>query len=136
MKESKKKLSVEFNFQVRRVISENESSFMHECDYILRNNCSLQDKEWRLVPNEVRLPLRHKQTENAQKKVMARGKRKLDSGNGSKSTLRYHLERGQDLDSSSGQLETWRLTHWDAEKGWISVDADEAYVSLLDQFYH
>ncbi|XP_076921477.1 uncharacterized protein LOC143582895 [Bidens hawaiensis] len=62
MKASKKRLSVEFNFQMRRVVCENDSSFMYECGYILRNNCSLQYKEWRLVPNEVRLPLRHKLT--------------------------------------------------------------------------
>ncbi|KAD3336146.1 hypothetical protein E3N88_31665 [Mikania micrantha] len=62
MKASKKRLPVEFNFQTRRVVSENESSFMYECGYILRNNYSLQYKEWRHVPNEVRLPLRHKLT--------------------------------------------------------------------------
>ncbi|KAL8251243.1 hypothetical protein R6Q59_034936 [Mikania micrantha] len=204
MKASKKRLPVEFNFQTRRVISENESSFMYECGYILRNNCSLQYKEWRHVPNEVRLPLRHKLTtlfdidvensnickvidsymarawrgyraklhdhfkeiggsenatkgkttppsnvskedwkylcdmwcgtkylETAKKKAEARGKRKLDSRNGSKSTIRYHLERGQDLYSSSCQIETWRLTHWDAKKGWISKEAAATYEDMM-----
>lgn len=68
--------------------------------------------------------------ENAKKKVMARAKRTLDCRNGSKSTIRYHIELGMDLDSSSGQLETWRLTHWDEKKGWISSDASAKYVSL------
>ncbi|KAF5786235.1 hypothetical protein HanRHA438_Chr10g0450421 [Helianthus annuus] len=62
MKAPKKKLPMEFNFNAMEVICENASSFMHECGYILRNNCSLQYKEWRHVPVEVRLPLRHKLT--------------------------------------------------------------------------
>ncbi|KAJ0578621.1 hypothetical protein HanOQP8_Chr05g0195371 [Helianthus annuus] len=62
MKVAKKKLPVEFNFNAMEVTCENASSFMHECGYILRNNCSLQYKEWRHVPIEVRLPLRHKLT--------------------------------------------------------------------------
>ncbi|KAK9051006.1 hypothetical protein SSX86_027631 [Deinandra increscens subsp. villosa] len=204
MKASKKRLLVEFNFEMRRVISENESSFMHECGYILRNNCSLQFKEWRHVPSDVRESLHHKLTtlfdidvedpnvckvidsymartwrgyratlhnhfkdiqgladpskakttppsgiskedweylcemwsekkylENAEKKVMARGKRKVDSRNGSKSTIRYHLERGQDLDASSGQIETWRLTHWDAEQGWRTREAAALYEAMM-----
>ncbi|KAI7742619.1 hypothetical protein M8C21_027189, partial [Ambrosia artemisiifolia] len=35
--------------------------------------------------------------EIAIKRVMARAKRKLDSRNGSKSTIRYHIERDMDL---------------------------------------
>lgn len=62
MKASKKRLPVEFNFDARRVICDNESAFTYECGYIVRNNCSLQYKEWRLVPEETRLPLRHKLT--------------------------------------------------------------------------
>jgi hypothetical protein len=69
--------------------------------------------------------------EIAKKRVAARGQRKVSSRNGSKSTARYHLERGEDLDSSSGQLETWRLTHYDEEKGWISNDVEALYVSIL-----
>ncbi|KAL4562931.1 hypothetical protein LXL04_026962 [Taraxacum kok-saghyz] len=38
------------------------SSFKYECGYIVRKNCSLQYKEWRLVPLEDRLLLRHKLT--------------------------------------------------------------------------
>ncbi|KAJ0494212.1 hypothetical protein HanIR_Chr12g0594831 [Helianthus annuus] len=200
MKAAKKKLPVEFNFDAMEVICENALSFMHECGYILRNNCSLQYKEWRHVPIEVRLPLRHKLTtlfqidvenskvckvidsylakawrgyksklhedfkqiggledptkakttppsnvskedweylcdmwsetkykENAEKKVKARAQRKINSKNGSKSTIRYHIERGLDLESSAGQIETWRLTHWDAKNGWISTDAAAKY---------
>ncbi|KAD4585415.1 hypothetical protein E3N88_23016 [Mikania micrantha] len=62
MKTSMKRLPLEFDFQTRRVISETNSAFMHECDYIVRNNCSFQFKDWRLVPNEVRMPLRYKLT--------------------------------------------------------------------------
>ncbi|KAJ0750901.1 hypothetical protein HanLR1_Chr05g0187201 [Helianthus annuus] len=76
-----------------------------------------------------------KYKENAEKKVKARAQRKINSKNGSKSTIRYHIERGLDLESSTGQLETWRLTHWDAKKGWISTDAAAKYVSLLVCFY-
>lgn len=60
MEASKKRLQGEFNFQMRRVINENDSSFMHGCGYVLRNDSSLQYKEWRYVPNEVRFRLRHK----------------------------------------------------------------------------
>ncbi|KAL8249730.1 hypothetical protein R6Q59_006598 [Mikania micrantha] len=62
MKTSKMRLPLEFDFQTRRVTSKTNLAFMHECGYIVRNNCSFQFKDWRLVPNEVRLPLRHKLT--------------------------------------------------------------------------
>lgn len=62
MKAAKTRLPVEFNFELRRVTSDNESKFTYECGYIVRKNCSLKYKEWRCVPNEVRLPLRHKLT--------------------------------------------------------------------------
>ncbi|CAH1447044.1 unnamed protein product [Lactuca virosa] len=75
-----------------------------------------------------------KYMETAEKRVMARGKRKMNSRNGSKSTICYHIERGLDLDSSMGQIETWRLTHWDEKKGWRSTDAAAKYLSLLAHF--
>ncbi|KAL8249935.1 hypothetical protein R6Q59_006803 [Mikania micrantha] len=204
MKTSMKRLPVEFDFQTRRVISETDSAFMHECGYIVRNNCSFQFKDWRLVPNEVKMPLRHKLTtlfdidvensnvckvvdsymarawrdhraklhahfkeiggskeptkakasppyniskedweylcdmlcgatflKTAKKKVEARRNCKMDSRNGSKSTIRYHLENGHDLYSSSGQIDTWRFTHWDEEKGWISEEAAATYVDMI-----
>lgn len=62
VKASKKRLPLEFNFNTRRVICANDSSFMNECGYIVRTNCSFQYKEWRHVPTEVRMPLRHKLT--------------------------------------------------------------------------
>ncbi|KAK1427858.1 hypothetical protein QVD17_16556 [Tagetes erecta] len=62
---------------------------------------------------------------------MARAKRKVNSKNGSKSTIRYHVERGLSLDSSSGQLETWRLTHYDAEKGWETPDLAAKYEEMM-----
>ncbi|KAK1413066.1 hypothetical protein QVD17_34796 [Tagetes erecta] len=92
---------------------------------------SLQYKEWRHVPNKEKSPLRHKLTETAKKRVMARAKRKVNSKNGSKSTIRYHVERGLSLDSSSGQLETWRLTHYDAEKGWETPDLAAKYEEMM-----
>ncbi|KAL8215936.1 hypothetical protein R6Q57_022773 [Mikania cordata] len=67
----------------------------------------------------------------AKKKVEARRNRKMDSRNGSKSTIRYHLENGHDLYSSSGQIDTWRLTHWDEEKGWISEEAAATYEDMI-----
>ncbi|KAL8199717.1 hypothetical protein R6Q57_013285, partial [Mikania cordata] len=60
MKMSMKRLPLQFYFQTRRVISETDSAYIHECGYIVRNNCSFQFKDWRLVPNEVKMPLRHK----------------------------------------------------------------------------
>ncbi|CAI9276017.1 unnamed protein product [Lactuca saligna] len=204
MKASKKRLPVEFNFVARRVICNNESAFTYECGYILRKNCSLQHKEWRLVPKEEKFPLRHKLTtlfdidvenenvckvidsymarswrnfraelhkyfkeiggpedpikaktkppsnirskedweylcdmwcepkymEIAKKKVVARGKRKMETRNGLKSTIRYHVELGHDVDSSSGHIETWRLTHWDEKKGWKSTDMAAKYEEM------
>ncbi|KAL8214357.1 hypothetical protein R6Q57_003806 [Mikania cordata] len=65
--------------------------------------------------------------ETAKKKVEARQNRKTESRNGSKSTIRYHLEHGHDLYSSSSQIDTWRLTHWEEKNGWISKDAAAAY---------
>ncbi|KAL8242045.1 hypothetical protein R6Q59_012347 [Mikania micrantha] len=62
IKTSMKRLPLEFDFQTRRVISETGSAFMHGCGYIVRNNCSFQFKDWRLVPNEVKMPLRLKLT--------------------------------------------------------------------------
>ncbi|KAL8242048.1 hypothetical protein R6Q59_012350 [Mikania micrantha] len=204
MKMSMKRLPLEFDFQTRRVISETGSAFMHECGYIVRNNCSFQFKDWRLVPNEVKMPLRLKLTtlfdideenskvckvadsymarawrahraklhahfkeiarskdptkakasppynickedweylcdmwcgvtflKTAKKKVEARRNRKMDSRNDSKSTIRYHLENGHDLYSSSGQIDTWFLTHWDEEKGWISEEAAATYEDMI-----
>ncbi|KAL4585273.1 hypothetical protein LXL04_009889 [Taraxacum kok-saghyz] len=204
MKASKKRLQVEFNFDARRVICDNKSSFTHECGYIVRKNCSLQYKEWRLVPMEVRLPLRYKLTtlfdidvenkniakvidsymarswrnyraelhnyfkeikgledpikakttppsnicnkedweylcemwckpkylEVAEKKVIARGKRKMESRNGSKSTIRYHIELGHAVDSSCGHIETWRHTRWDEENGWKSQEMAAKYEEM------
>ncbi|KAK1431944.1 hypothetical protein QVD17_08759 [Tagetes erecta] len=69
--------------------------------------------------------------ETTKKRVMARAKRKVNSKNGSNSTIRYHVERGLSLDSSSGQLETWRLTHYDAEKGWETPDLAAKYEEMM-----
>ncbi|CAI9284601.1 unnamed protein product [Lactuca saligna] len=68
--------------------------------------------------------------EIAKKKVVARGKRKMETRNGSKSTICYHVELGHDVDSSSGHFETWRLTHWDEEKGWKSTDMVAKYEEM------
>ncbi|XP_042752338.1 uncharacterized protein LOC111906175 [Lactuca sativa] len=72
-----------------------------------------------------------KYMETAEKRVMACGKRKMNNRNGSKSTIRYHIERGLDLDSSTSQIETWRLTHWDDKKGWRSTDAAVKYEEMM-----
>nr|KAJ0197338.1 hypothetical protein LSAT_V11C700377150 [Lactuca sativa] len=105
-----------------------------------------------LVLKEEKFPLRHKlttlfdidvQNENfckvidsymarkwKKKKVVARGKRKMETRNGSKSTIRYHVELGHDVESSSSHIETWRLTHWDEEKGWISTNMAAKYEEM------
>ncbi|KAL8198132.1 hypothetical protein R6Q57_030104 [Mikania cordata] len=71
--------------------------------------------------------------ETAKKKVEARQNRKTENRNGSKSTIRYHHEHGHGLYSSSGQIDTWRLTNWEEKKGWISKDAAAAYVETLKE---
>ena len=73
--------------------------------------------------------------EIAKKKVVARGKRKMETRNGSKSTIRYHVELGHDVDFSSGHIDTSRLTHWAEEKGWKSTDLAATYVSVVAHFY-
>ena len=59
----------------------------------------------------------------------------METRNGSKSTIRYHVELGHDVDSSSSHIETWRLTQWDEEKGWISTNMAAKYVSVVAHFY-
>ncbi|KAL8256179.1 hypothetical protein R6Q59_031246 [Mikania micrantha] len=66
--------------------------------------------------------------ETAKQKVEDHRNRKMDTRNGSKSTIRYQLENEHDLYSSSGQIDTWSLTHWDEEKDWISKEAAATYV--------
>ncbi|CAH1414258.1 unnamed protein product [Lactuca virosa] len=62
MKAAKKRLIVRFNFKTMQVVCDNASAFMYECGSILHSNCILQYKEWRHVPEEARLPLRHRLT--------------------------------------------------------------------------
>lgn len=59
-------------------------------------------------------------------------KRKWNSKNGSVSTTRHHIRRGMGLTSSTGQIETWRLNHFDKETGWTGPDLEEIYVSNLN----
>nr|KAJ0197029.1 hypothetical protein LSAT_V11C700367610 [Lactuca sativa] len=54
----------------------------------------------------------------------------METRNGSKSTIRYHVELGHDVDFSSGHIETWRLTHCDEEKGWKSTDMAAKYEEM------
>lgn len=44
------------------------------------------------------------------------------------STIRHHIRRGMELTSSTGQIETWRLKHFD-ENGWTGPDLQNLYVS-------
>ncbi|XVF49897.1 hypothetical protein PTKIN_Ptkin04bG0052900 [Pterospermum kingtungense] len=60
MKSAKKRLTVEFDFKLMQAICTNAEPFNNEIGYIVRKNCSLQYKDWRLVPPEVRAPLRQK----------------------------------------------------------------------------
>lgn len=62
MRTYNQRLPLEFDFKSKRVISDGDSAFVHECGYIVRKSCSFRFKDWRLVPNDVRLPLRHKLT--------------------------------------------------------------------------
>ncbi|XP_062075107.1 uncharacterized protein LOC133779129 [Humulus lupulus] len=56
--------------------------------------------------------------DRALKNTTNRSKRKWESKNGSVSTPRHHIRRVMVLTSPTGQIETWRLKHYDAEKGW------------------
>ncbi|KAM6563278.1 hypothetical protein CsatB_023276 [Cannabis sativa] len=65
--------------------------------------------------------------ERALKNTNNRSKRKWESKNGSVSTPRHHIRRGMNLASSTGQIETWRLKHYDMEKGWTGPDLEALY---------
>ncbi|KAL8200529.1 hypothetical protein R6Q57_011868 [Mikania cordata] len=64
--------------------------------------CGVMQNSWKLQKRRLRL--------------VKTAKRKAESRNGSKSTIRYHFEHGHDLYSSSGQIDTWQLTHWEEKK--------------------
>ncbi|PON92585.1 hypothetical protein TorRG33x02_116790 [Trema orientale] len=51
------------------------------------------------------------------KNTEVRSKRKWWSRNESVSTPRHHIRRGEDLTSTTGQIETWRERHCDSDKG-------------------
>ncbi|KAL8200239.1 hypothetical protein R6Q57_011578 [Mikania cordata] len=69
--------------------------------------------------------------ENCKKEGQGSSKPQNGQQKCSKSTIRYHLDNGHDLYSSSGQIDTWRLTHWDEEKGWISEEATATYEDMI-----
>lgn len=68
--------------------------------------------------------------ERAKKNAEARGKRKHDSKNGSRSTVRHHVARGLELDAPTGHIETWKHCHHSSEKGWSSQESEAIYVSI------
>ncbi|KAL5568138.1 hypothetical protein UlMin_024713 [Ulmus minor] len=57
-KVAKGRLSVNFNFTLMQAICDNAERFNNEIGYTVRKHCSFRYKEWRLVPPEVRAPLR------------------------------------------------------------------------------
>ncbi|KAK1360626.1 hypothetical protein POM88_045100 [Heracleum sosnowskyi] len=178
------KLSVIFDADCRQPICNNAERFNNEIGFIVRNHGTFCYKDWILVPEEVRAPLRNyllenfdidlrdkttilciddqmrkawrthkyklhsyfkcigglKNVEMAKKKrhsdlnedqqedweilcdrwcsdefkereainTINRSKRPRESKNGSVSTARHHIRRGMELNSSTGQIETWR----------------------------
>lgn len=60
MRSAKRRLTVEFDFSLMQAICDNAECFNNEIGYIVRNNCGLKYKDWRLVPLAVRAPLRDK----------------------------------------------------------------------------
>ncbi|PON98880.1 hypothetical protein TorRG33x02_051170, partial [Trema orientale] len=65
------------------------------------------------------------------KNIEARSKRKWGSRNGSVSTPRHHIRRGEDLTSTTSQIETWQKRHYDPDKGWISIDLESFYDRMM-----
>lgn len=61
-----------------------------------------------------------------------RSQRKWDPKNESVSTARHHIRRGMSLTSSTEQIETWRLIHFDEEAGWTGPDLEDIYVRTLN----
>ncbi|KAK1357569.1 hypothetical protein POM88_050825 [Heracleum sosnowskyi] len=201
------KLSVIFDADCRQPICRNAERFNNEIGFIVRNHGTFCYKDWRLVPEEVRAPLRNyllenfdidlrdkttilciddqmrkawrthkyklhsyfksirgiKNVEMAKKKrhsdlnedqqedweilcdrwcsdefkeraatnTINRFKRPWESKNGSVSTARHHIRRGMELTSSTGQIETWRLKHFD-ENGWTGPDLQNLYDKMMD----
>ncbi|WOH00526.1 hypothetical protein DCAR_0519892 [Daucus carota subsp. sativus] len=212
------KLSVVFDANCRQPICANAERFNNEIGFIIRNHGTFSYKDWRLVPEEVRAPLRSylliiflrqlitcenfdinlsdettkeciddqmrkawkgfkykllhlyfKQIgggndidmakkkrhpdlkddqqkdwgflcerwcsehfkERAKKNINNRSKRKWGSKNGSVSTARYHIRRGMALTSSTGQIETWRLQHFDKNNGWLVPDLKDIYDDMM-----
>ncbi|KAL8090873.1 hypothetical protein AgCh_040083 [Apium graveolens] len=70
-------------------------------------------------------------TERAVKNTINRSKRPWESKNGSVSTTRHHIRRGMELTSSTGQIETWRLNHFD-KNGWTGPGLQELYDKMID----
>ncbi|KAF4402227.1 hypothetical protein G4B88_017739 [Cannabis sativa] len=192
------KLSVTFDAECRQPICTNAEKFNNETGFIIRNHGTFHYKEWRMVPEDVRAPLRqyllttkkcideqmrkawkgHKYKlhlyfkeiggendvemaknkrhpdlkedqqedwiilcdrwyspefkERALKNTTNRSKRKWESKNGSVSTARHHIRRGMVLTSSTGQIETWRLKHYDSEKGWIGIELESLHNKMLE----
>ncbi|KAM6589518.1 hypothetical protein CsatA_012123 [Cannabis sativa] len=58
LKKSAKSLTVTFDYKLNQAICDNAERFNNEIGFIVRQYCSFQYKEWRLVPPEVRAPLR------------------------------------------------------------------------------
>ncbi|KAL5540362.1 hypothetical protein UlMin_043031 [Ulmus minor] len=57
-KVAKGRLSVNFKFTLMQAICDNAEWFNNEIGYNVRKHCSFRYKEWRLVPPEIRAPLR------------------------------------------------------------------------------
>ncbi|XP_074330258.1 uncharacterized protein LOC141667607 [Apium graveolens] len=201
------KLSVVFDADCRQPICNNAEKFNNEIGFIVRNHGTFSYKDWRLVPQEVRAPLRNYLLENfdidlqdkttilciddqmrkawkthkyklhmyfkciggiknvemakkkrhphlnedqqedweilcdrwctddfkerAVKNTINRSKRPWESKNGSVSTTRHHIWRGMELTSSTGQIETWRLNHFD-KNGWTGPGLQELYDKMID----
>lgn len=58
------KLSVTFDVDCLQPICINAERFNNEIGFIVRNHAAFHYKEWRLVPEAVRAPLRHYLLEN------------------------------------------------------------------------
>ncbi|XP_074341524.1 uncharacterized protein LOC141678959 [Apium graveolens] len=201
------KLSVTFDANCRQPICLNAERFNNEIGFIVRNHATFSYKDWRLVPEHVRAPLRsylqenfdiglHDETtklcideqmwrawknykyklhsyfkanggrtdlltakrkrhpdfkedqqeewemlcdcwsstqfqERALKNTINQSKKKWNSKNGSVSTVRHHIRREMELNSSTGQIETWRQNHYD-KNGWTGPKLEKLYDDMMN----
>ncbi|PON76990.1 hypothetical protein PanWU01x14_029990 [Parasponia andersonii] len=140
------KLPITFEAPCRQPICVNAERFNNEMGYIenfdinLRNETTLKcideqmRKAWKGHKYKLHTYFKDiggEDDEWSAKNTEARSKRKWGSRNGLVSTPRHHIRCGEDLTSTTGQIETWRERHYDPDKGWIWSDLESIYDCII-----